>query len=62
MKSIKSEIMLFKIESTSLIFNNNETISIINTNFNMFKPNALDSKIYEIKKLIVKSLLIFLST
>ena len=52
---------LFKIELTSLIFNNNEIINIINTNFNVLKLNVLNSKIYEIKKLIDNLYLIFLS-
>ena len=62
MKSIKFEIKLFKIESTSLMFNNNEIINVININFNVFKFNVLDSKICEIKKLIINLHLIFLST
>ena len=61
MKLIKFEIRLFKFEFTSLIFNNNEIINVVNINFNLFKLNVLDSKIYEIKKLIVNSYLISLS-
>ena len=60
-KSIKLEMRLFKIELTSLIFNNNEIINVVNINFNVFKLNVFDSKIYEIKKLIVNFYLIFLS-
>ena len=45
----------------SSIFNNNEIINVVNTNFNVLKLNVLDSKTYEIKKLIVNSHLIFLS-
>ena len=61
-KSIKFEMKLFKIESTSLIFNNNEIISVVNTNFNAFKFNVFDSKICDIKKLTVNFYLISLST
>ena len=61
-KSIKPEIKLFKIELTLSIFNNNEIINIININFNVLKLNVLDSKIYEIKKLIINLHLISLST
>ena len=59
-KSIKFEMRLFKFESTLLIFNNNKIINVINTNFNVLKLNVLDSKICEIKKLIVNSHLISL--
>ena len=61
MKSIKSKIKLFKIESTSLIFNNNEIINVININFNVLKLNVFNSKTCEIKKLIDNPHLIFLS-
>ena len=61
MKSIKLEMRLFKIELTLSIFNNNEIINVVNTNFNVLKLNVLDSKIYEIKKLIVNFYLILLS-
>ena len=44
-KSIKFELML-------LIFNDNKIINIVNTNFNMFKLNALNSKTCEIKNII----------
>ena len=60
-KSIKFEMRLFKIESTSLIFNNNEIISVININFNALKLNVFDSKICDIKELIINSHLILLS-
>ena len=59
-KSIKFEMRLFKIESTSLTFNNNEIINVVNTNFNVFKLNVFDLKICEIKEFIVNSHLIFL--
>ena len=61
-KLIKFETRLFKLESTSLIFNNNEIINVININFNELELDVSHSKIYEIKKLIVNSYLIFLST
>ena len=61
MKLIKFEMRLFKIESTSLTFNNNEIINVVNTNFNVLKLNVLDSKICDIKKLIVNPHLISLS-
>ena len=61
MKLIKFKMRLFKIELTLLIFNNNEIINVINTNFNMFKLNVLDSKTCEIKKLIDNPYLILLS-
>ena len=60
-KSIKFEMRLFKPESTSLIFNNNKIINVVNTNFNVLEPDVSHLKIYEIKKLIVNSHLIFLS-
>ena len=60
-KSIKFETRLFKSESTSLIFNNNKIINVINTNFNELELDVFYSKIYEIKKLIVNSHLILLS-
>ena len=53
LKSIKFEMRLFKIESTSLTFNNNEIINVIRTNFNVLKLNVFNSKTYDIKKLIV---------
>ena len=52
---------LFEIELTSLIFNNNEIINVVNMNFNALKFNVFDSKIYNIKELIVNFYLIFLS-
>ena len=61
-KSIKFEMRLFKFESTSLIFNNNEIINIVNTNFNILEFDVSHSKICEIKKLIVNPYLISLST
>ena len=61
-KSIKFEIKLFKLESISLIFNNNEIINVVNTNFNVLESDISHSKIYEIKKLIVNFYLIFLLT
>ena len=61
-KSIKFEIRLFKPESTLLIFNNNKIINVININFNVLKLDVSHLKIYEIKKLIVNSHLILLST
>ena len=60
-KPIKFEMRLFKSELTSLIFNNNEIINVINTNFNEFELDVFYSKIYEIKKLIINFHLIFLS-
>ena len=60
-KSIKLEIRLFKFESISLIFNNNEIINVININFNVLEPDVLYLKTCEIKKLIVNFYLIFLS-
>ena len=60
-KLIKLEMRLFKIELTSLIFNNNEIINIVNINFNALKLNVFDSKICDIKKLIVNPHLISLS-
>ena len=60
-KLIKLEIRLFKFESTLLIFNNNEIINVVNTNFNELELDIFHSKIYEIKKLIVNFHLIFLS-
>ena len=62
MKLIKFEMRLFKNELTSLIFNNNEIFNVINTNFNALKLNVFDSKICDIKKLIVNFHLISLST
>ena len=59
-KSIKSETRLFKFESTLLIFNNNEIINVVNTNFNEFELDVFYSKTCEIKKLIVNFYLIFL--
>ena len=61
-KSIKFEIRLFKFESTLLIFNNNEIINVINTNFNVLEFDVFYSKIYEIKELIINPHLISLST
>ena len=61
-KLIKFEIRLFKFESTLLIFNNNEIINVINTNFNELELDVFYLKTYEIKKLIVNFYLIFLST
>ena len=61
-KLIKFETRLFKFESTLLIFNNNEIISVININFNELELDVFHSKIYEIKKLIINFHLIFLST
>ena len=61
-KSIKFEIKLFKFESISLIFNNNEIINIININFNELELDVFYSKICEIKELIVNSYLILLLT
>ena len=51
---------LFKIELTPLIVNNNEIINVVNTNFNVLKFNVFDSKICDIKKLIVNFYLISL--
>ena len=61
-KSIKFETRLFKLESILLIFNNNEIINIVNTNFNKLKLDVSHSKIYEIKKLIINFYSISLST
>ena len=61
-KSIKFETRLFKLESTSLIFNNNKIINVVNTNFNELELDVFHLKIYEIKELIVNFYLIFLST
>ena len=61
-KSIRLETRLFKSESISLIFNNNEIINIVNTNFNELELDVFYSKIYKIKKLIINFHLIFLST
>ena len=52
---------LFKPESISLIFNNNEIINVVNINFNVLELDIFHSKTYEIKKLIVNSHLISLS-
>ena len=61
-KSIKFEIKLFKFELILLIFNNNEIINVVNINFNVLELDVLSLKICEIKKLIVNSYLILLST
>ena len=53
---------LFKFESILLIFNNNEIINVINTNFNVLKFDVFHSKTCEIKELIVNSHLTPLST
>ena len=60
-KSIKLEMRLFKFESTLLIFNNNEIINVMNTNFSELEFDVFYSKIYEIKELIVNFYLILLS-
>ena len=59
-KLIKFEMRLFNFELTLLIFNNNEIINVVNTNFNVLKLDVFHLKIYEIKKLIVNFHLIFL--
>ena len=59
-KSIKFETRLFKFESISLIFNNNEIINVVNTNFNELELDVFHSKICEIKKLTVNPHLILL--
>ena len=60
-KSIKFETRLFKFESISLIFNNNETINVVNINFNKLEFDVFHSKTCEIKELIVNLYLILLS-
>ena len=52
---------LFKFELTLLIFNNNEIINVVNTNFNKLELDVSHLKTYEIKKLIINFHLTFLS-